>query len=196
MAMSPPPEPALEGEWPEYSLEESGCQHGNGPSALSPLEDILLTGKDARSARSDRLISLSHKDLFDGDVSGRRVASTLLFPISHRTCSPRAVGCESLPRPVHEGAIAARKEATMHRPGGFVDIALLGIAALVLGCSESAPRADVRPEAGDAIHDASITTRIKTTYLFNGHLDSCRIQVGTHDGVVTLRGTVPSDIHR
>ena len=84
----------------------------------------------------------------------------------------------------------------MHRPAGFVDIALLGIAALVLGCSESAPRADVQPEAGDAIHDASITMRIKTTYLFNRHLDACRIQVGTHDGVVTLRGTVPSDIHR
>jgi hyperosmotically inducible protein len=92
--------------------------------------------------------------------------------------------------------MAARKEATMHRPSGFVDIALLGIAILFLGCSEYAPRADVQPEAGDVIHDASITMRIKTTYLFNGHLDSCRIQVATHDGVVTLRGTVPSDIHR
>src|SRR2546427_2957367 len=50
--------------------------------------------------------------------------------------------------------------------------------------------------AGDTIHDASITMRIKTTYLFNGHLNPFRINVDTHDGVVTLHGTVPSDVHR
>ncbi len=84
----------------------------------------------------------------------------------------------------------------MYRRAGLVAIALLGIATLSPGCSQAPTRADVQPGAGDALRDASITMRIKTTYLFNRHLDSFRIRVDTHDGVVTLRGTVPSDIHR
>ena len=84
----------------------------------------------------------------------------------------------------------------MPRPAGFAVMALLGVAALSLGCTQSEPRADEKRDGGDAVHDASITTLIKTTYLFNQHLDSCRIQVDTRGGVVTLQGSVPSDIHR
>lgn len=84
----------------------------------------------------------------------------------------------------------------MPRSVGFAVMALLGIAALSFGCTQSEPRADEKRVAGDAVHDASITTLIKTTYLFNQHLDSFRIQVDTRDGVVTLKGSVPSDIHR
>ena len=75
-------------------------------------------------------------------------------------------------------------------------IALAVIAILFLGCSRADSRENTERTAGDAIHDASITMRIKTTYLFNGHLNPFRINVDTHDGVVTLRGTVPSDVHR
>lgn len=53
-----------------------------------------------------------------------------------------------------------------------------------------------RVPSRNALYDASITTRIKTTYLFNQHLDALRINVDSRDGVVTLRGSVPSDIHR
>ena len=84
----------------------------------------------------------------------------------------------------------------MPRTVGFAVMAVLGIATLALGCAQSEPRAAVNRDAGDPVHDASITTRIKTTYLFNRHLDSFRIHVETHDGIVTLHGTVPSDIHR
>ena len=79
------------------------------------------------------------------------------------------------------------------------DLALMvpvAITMLALGCSQSPSRADVQRTAGDAIHDASITVRIKTTYLFSRHLNPFRINVDTRDGVVTLHGTVPSDIHR
>ncbi len=75
-------------------------------------------------------------------------------------------------------------------------IALAVIAILSLGCSRADSRENAERTAGDAIHDASITMRIKTTYLFNGHLNPFRINVDTHDGVVTLHGTVPSDVHR
>lgn len=84
----------------------------------------------------------------------------------------------------------------MPGPAGFAVMSLVGIAALALGCAQSEPRADVKPGAGDAVHDASITTRIKTAYVFNRHLDSFRIHVETQDGIVTLHGSVPSDIHR
>lgn len=83
----------------------------------------------------------------------------------------------------------------MHRPYTTI-FALAVIATLSLGCTRSTARAETVRTAGDSIHDASITMRIKTTYLFNGHLNPFRINVDTRDGVVTLRGTVPSDIHR
>jgi osmotically-inducible protein OsmY len=70
------------------------------------------------------------------------------------------------------------------------------LAILSLGCSQAHSSADVERSAGDALHDASITMRIKTTYLFDGHLNPFRINVDTRDGVVTLHGTVPSDVHR
>ncbi len=75
-------------------------------------------------------------------------------------------------------------------------MALTVIAILSPGCSQTSSRADTERTAGDAIHDASITARIKTTYLFSGHLNPFRINVDTRDGVVTLHGTVPDDIHR
>src|SRR5262245_56700883 len=83
----------------------------------------------------------------------------------------------------------------MHRRYTTI-LALAVIATLSLGCARSNARADTVRTAGDSIHDASITMRIKTTYLFNGHLNPFRINVDTDDGVVTLHGTVPSDIHR
>jgi len=73
---------------------------------------------------------------------------------------------------------------------------LLVVAALSSGCSLSSSQSVGRRTAGDAIHDASITMRIKTTYLFSRHLNPFRINVDTRDGVVTLHGSVPSDIHR
>jgi len=73
---------------------------------------------------------------------------------------------------------------------------LLVVAALSSGCSLSSSQSVGRRTAGDAIHDASITMRIKTTYLFSRHLNPFRINVDTRDGVVTLHGTVPSDVHR
>src|SRR5213594_1822696 len=77
------------------------------------------------------------------------------------------------------GTIGARKEATMHRPMVFSLIVLAVIATLSLGCSQTSSRADTERTAGDAIHDASITARIKTTYLFSGHLNPFRINVDT-----------------
>jgi osmotically-inducible protein OsmY len=47
-----------------------------------------------------------------------------------------------------------------------------------------------------AISDAGITMRIDTTYMFNPHLSATAIDVDTDHGVVTLSGSVPSDVHR
>ncbi len=84
----------------------------------------------------------------------------------------------------------------MNRRIGQVLVVLVAITTLSLGCSQASSRADVQRTAGDAIRDASITMRIKTTYLFSRHLNPFRINVDTRNGVVTLHGTVPSDIHR
>ena len=74
--------------------------------------------------------------------------------------------------------------------------ALAVIAMLSYGCARTGADQDAARASGGAVHDAAITMRIKTTYLFNGHLNPFRINVDTRDGVVTLHGTVPSDVHR
>jgi hyperosmotically inducible periplasmic protein len=52
--------------------------------------------------------------------------------------------------------------------------------------------ATARPNAGPAIDDATITTRVKTV-LINSPIDNvARIDVETHQGVVTLSGRVIS----
>jgi hyperosmotically inducible periplasmic protein len=73
---------------------------------------------------------------------------------------------------------------------------LVVLVAISLGCSGSSPTANLERTAGDSIRDATTTMRIKTTYLFNGHLNPFRINVDTRDGVVNLSGTVPSDVHK
>jgi osmotically-inducible protein OsmY len=72
---------------------------------------------------------------------------------------------------------------------------------LMIGCaqpSSHAGREDGNDDGsvGQGIDDAMITARIKTTYLFNRHLNSFKIDVDTKGGVVSLEGTVKSDIQR
>src|SRR2546425_6281815 len=92
--------------------------------------------------------------------------------------------------------MGAGKEAAMNRRIDQALLVLAVVVALSLGCSQVSSRAEPERSAGDAIRDASITMRIKTTYLFSRHLNPFRINVDTHDGVVTIHGTVPSDVHR
>jgi hyperosmotically inducible periplasmic protein len=47
-------------------------------------------------------------------------------------------------------------------------------------------------QAGQAVNDAWITSKVKTVLTFNKHADGADINVSTRDGVVTLEGTVPS----
>jgi hyperosmotically inducible periplasmic protein len=84
----------------------------------------------------------------------------------------------------------------MNRPFSQALMLLAFVTIVTAGCSQAPSRADSERTAGDAIHDASITMSIKATYLFSGHLNPFHINVDTRDGVVTLHGTVPDDIHR
>src|SRR5262245_16491722 len=92
--------------------------------------------------------------------------------------------------------VGRSEEVTMQRALVRSLSAAAILAAIPIGCSRAPAAGEPERALGDALQDASITTRIKTTYLFNQYLDALRIHVDTRDGVVTLRGTVPSDIHR
>ncbi len=64
---------------------------------------------------------------------------------------------------------------------------LLALLIFTAGCG-----AATRPNAGRAIDDATITTRVKTV-LINSPIDNvARIDVETQQGVVTLSGRVTS----
>jgi osmotically-inducible protein OsmY len=49
---------------------------------------------------------------------------------------------------------------------------------------------------GDKVEDAWIDGSIETAFLFNTHLNNFKIDTDVNNGVVTLRGTVESDIDR
>ena len=84
----------------------------------------------------------------------------------------------------------------MKRQIAYTLMVLVAGATLSWACS-SAPSETAEERTGwDAIEDGSITMRIKTAFLFSGHLNPFHINVDTRDGVVTLYGVVPSDIHR
>jgi len=80
--------------------------------------------------------------------------------------------------------------------------ALLALAVafpVLISCSMPGSQAE-EPKNGETIgqkiDDATITTKIKTTFLFNGHLNPFRINIDTQDGIVTLQGVVRTDIQR
>ena len=80
--------------------------------------------------------------------------------------------------------------------------ALLALAVafpVLISCSMPGSQAE-EPKNGETIgqkiDDATITAKIKTTYLFNGHLNPFRINIDTQDGIVTLQGVVRTDIQR
>jgi len=50
--------------------------------------------------------------------------------------------------------------------------------------------------AGDAVSDAWITTKVKSSLMFSRSVDALDINVDTRDGVVNLRGTVSSPAER
>lgn len=68
------------------------------------------------------------------------------------------------------------------------------LAAMTFACGNRTEPSPLKDES--AISDAGITMRIDTTYMFNPHLSAMAIDVDTDHGVVTLSGTVPSDVHR
>jgi len=78
------------------------------------------------------------------------------------------------------------------------------LAAIAVGCGDrpaERPAADrnapvSRAEEDAKLSDSSTTMRLETAYMFNPHLDASDIEVHTDEGVVTLSGVVPSDVHR
>lgn len=51
-------------------------------------------------------------------------------------------------------------------------------------------------KSGEVITDAWITTKVKTSFMGDEPLEGSKIDVDTKDNVVTLRGTVPSEVAR
>lgn len=73
----------------------------------------------------------------------------------------------------------------------------LGLAA-VPAMADDDPGAlqEAAQDAGQTVHDATITARIETMYLLNENLNPFRINTSTNNGVVTLEGTVDDDIEK
>ncbi len=65
----------------------------------------------------------------------------------------------------------------------------------VTGAKQSAP-SRAAEDAGDAISDAWITTRVKSSLLYSRNVDGLDITVDTKDGLVTLAGTAATTAER
>jgi osmotically-inducible protein OsmY len=72
---------------------------------------------------------------------------------------------------------------------------LLAVAAwlAVSAVSAQEPRGGDR-DVGQTVQDAWIDGRLESTYIFNDHLSAAAIHTDVRNGVVTLTGTVESDI--
>ena len=55
---------------------------------------------------------------------------------------------------------------------------------------------DTAHSAGDATKDAALTTKVKTKFLADTKISGLKIDVDTHNSVVTLSGTVPTAAER
>lgn len=66
---------------------------------------------------------------------------------------------------------------------------LLSVSAASTAAARTQDRAD---QAGAAISDAWITSKVKASYLVSNNLDGLKIDVSTSDGMVRLAGQVPS----
>ena len=85
----------------------------------------------------------------------------------------------------------------MTRKSLFAFLILVWALPFLGGCLQSPAQAREPDETlGQNIKDASLTAKIKTTYLFNPHLNSFRINVNTQDSAVTLEGVVKSGIQK
>jgi len=90
----------------------------------------------------------------------------------------------------------------MMRKLKYVSLPLAAALSILIGCSQ--PPSDVKENneqpsetsVGQSLSDATTTAKIKTTYLFNPHLNTFRIDVDTRDGVVTVQGVVKTGIQR
>jgi len=81
----------------------------------------------------------------------------------------------------------------------FVFLPLVVALSILIGCSQPPTQAqDSKQDAtvGQRMDDAATTAKIKTTYIFNPHLNSFRINVDTRDSVVTLQGVVKTGIQK
>lgn len=70
---------------------------------------------------------------------------------------------------------------------------LLSVSAASTAAARTQDRAD---QAGAAISDAWITSKVKASYLVSNNLDGLKIDVSTSDGMVRLAGQVPSSTQK
>lgn len=70
--------------------------------------------------------------------------------------------------------------------------AALGSAALIMALG-AAPTFAAETELGHAVSDAALTTEVKARLMANDTTRGININVDSDDGMVTLRGTVPSE---
>ena len=67
---------------------------------------------------------------------------------------------------------------------------------LVVDRGTSNSRRDASPGAGSRVDDAWITMKVQSKYFIHDEIKSRKVDVDTKNGVVTLNGSVPSDIAR
>lgn len=76
----------------------------------------------------------------------------------------------------------------------WLSLSVITLCALLAGCTErSRTTAETSEmESGGAVNDATLTARVKTSFISDPQVSALRIDVDTADGIVTLTGTVNS----
>ena len=148
----------------------ASTQSGNRPSLAQRFDDATL----AATVKS-RLLWNSNTDGLDIQVKARDGEVTL-------TGNAETPAAKEL-----AGALAANTEG-VREVFNHLSVSRTDSAA------EQAQNAAAN--ASEAISDAWITSKVKSSFLYSRNLDGLRIAVATEDGLVSLSGTVLSDAEK
>ncbi|MFL6664800.1 MAG: BON domain-containing protein [Rhizobacter sp.] len=167
------------------------------PSAASAIDhagdvaaDALLTAKVKTALLADEHAKALRIDVDTrgGVVTLNGTADSAANASRAETIARGVEGVKSVENRLSIGAAAGNSETTSEKASASASAAAATAGAALERAAERVGRA--ADKAGDALGDAAITAKVKAALLADAEVKGSKIGVDTHNGIVTLSGTL------